>query len=254
MKGSTMKTTIAFVTGLCLAGFLTQAQTKLDNIIPVKAGQAIRLTFDYPEMVRISTWEKNEIAVQGTVSINNGENDDAFVLDIDNSGSTLDIKGRIKDMDNLPQRITVVRDGQKTTFANEQEWRKFKKENGGERFQMMNKGVDMDIILEIKVPAGMNTSLVSVYGMVEVTNFNGPLNVKATYGGVDAALTESTTGELSAETNYGHIYTNLSLTLDRDRISEGDFHMEVTARPGKGPAYRFESPYGNVYLRKADQN
>ena len=238
------------LTLLLLTALASQAQTSLNKSIPVSAGKPVKFTFDYPEMIRITTWDKNEISIQGTVSINNGENDDAFVLDVDNNGSALNIRGRIKNMEDLPQRITVVQGGVKTVFQNESEWRKFKKESGKGNFQMMNKGVDMDITLEIKVPAGMKTSLLSVYGMVEVKDFTGPLSVEATYGGVDAAIAESTTGELVAETNYGHIYTDLNIKFDNDKFRDEDFHLVVSAKPGSGPSYRFESPYGNVYLRK----
>lgn len=226
------------------------AQTRIEKSIPVKPGQKARFTFDYPEMIRVSTWDKNEIGIRGTVSINDGENDDAFVLDIGTEGNAVNILGRINDMDNLPQRITVVNDGVKTTFRNESEWRKFRAENGKSGYDRMNRGVDMDISLEIFVPARIATEIVSVYGMVEVRQFDGPLNVQATYGGVDAALTEGTTGELVAETNYGHIYTDLNLQFDSSHTREENFHTMVSAKPGKGPAYRFESAYGNVYLRR----
>ncbi|MBL7848447.1 MAG: hypothetical protein JNL40_13345 [Cyclobacteriaceae bacterium] len=241
------------ITTLALLAFsLTAiAQTKLDKTIALKAGQEVRLTFDYPKLIQVSTWDKNEIAIRGTVSINDGENDDAFVLDIDDKGGFLDIRGRIKDMDNLPHRITVMNDGQKTTFRNETEWRKFQKENGKRSYDMMNRGLDLEITLEIMIPAKVATSLVSVYGMVEVRQFNGPLFVQATYGGVDASLTESTTGELIAETNYGHIYSDLAIQLNSDKVREEEFHTLVAAKPGKGPAYRFESAYGNVYLRRS---
>ncbi len=235
---------------LLLFGPAVSAQTRLDKSIPVKAGQQVRLTFDYPELIRVTTWDRNEIAVQGTVSINDGENDDAFVLDIATHGDVLDIRGKINDMDNLPHRITVIKDGVKTTFRNESEWQKFRKENGKSTYDMMNRGLEMDIILDIKVPAKMQTSVVSVYGMVEVKQFNGPLRVEATYGGVDAAITENATGELVAETNYGHIYSDLTLSYNRDQVQEEDFHTVVSAKPGTGPSYHFESPYGNVYLRR----
>ncbi|MBL7863655.1 MAG: hypothetical protein JNK10_02190, partial [Cyclobacteriaceae bacterium] len=106
------------------------AQTTINKTIPVKAGQQLRLNFDYPDMVRLSTWDKNEISIQGKVSINGGESDDAFVLDIDAGGTTIYIKNEIRNMDDIPHRITIVRDGVKTVFKNEAEWKKYKKENG----------------------------------------------------------------------------------------------------------------------------
>lgn len=237
--------------GFALLAGATLAQTKLDKTIPLNPGQQVRLTFDYPELIRVSTWDRNEVSVQGSVSINDGENDEAFVLDINSSGETVDIRGKIKDMDDLPHRITVVKDGNKMVFRNESEWQKFRKEHGKSGYDMMNRGLEMEIKLDIKVPANRQTDVVSVYGMVEVKQFNGPLRVEATYGGVDAALTESETGELIAETNYGHIYSDLTLAFDRNGIREEDFHTLVKARPGNGPAYRFESAYGNVYLRRS---
>ena len=100
----------------------------------------------------------------------------------------------------------------------------------------------------------METRVESVYGIVEVRNFSGPLAVEATYGSVDAALTERTTGELTAETDYGQIYTNLEMKFSGDGIKERDFHTWVSAKPGAGPRYSFESKYGNVYLRKPSVN
>jgi DUF4097 and DUF4098 domain-containing protein YvlB len=114
--------------------------------------------------------------------------------------------------------------------------------------------VDMDIVLEIKVPRNAVTRVESVYGMVEVKDFSGPLTVDATYGGVDATVAAATTGQLRAETNYGQIYSNLEIKFSSDEMRERDFHTEVSAKLGAGPANSFESKYGNVYLRKPSSN
>ncbi len=235
---------------LCVLSLAAHGQTKLDKTIPVKTGQQLRLHFDYPELIRVSTWDRNEVSIQGTVSINEGENDDAFGLEVNLQGGYVDVRGKIKDMDNLPHRITVIEDGVKRTFRNEAEWKRYRKENGKTRYNSMNNGVEIDITLEIKVPAGMETKLVSVYGMVEVSSFNGPLRVEATYGGVDVALDETSTGEVVAETNYGHIYSDLAAKFDSGNSRDEDFHTLVSAKPGKGPTYRFESAYGSIYLRR----
>ena len=74
------------------------------------------------------------------------------------------------------------------------------------------------------------------------------MTVDATYGAVDATVNEATTGQLKAETNYGQIYTNLTLKISKGE--EEDFHTLISAKLGNGPDYSFESKYGNVYLRK----
>ena len=77
--------------------------------------------FDYPELIQVSTWDKNEISITGNVSINSGENDDAFELFTSTSGGTISIRNEIKNMKSLPQRITVVDGAQKLIFKNKED-------------------------------------------------------------------------------------------------------------------------------------
>jgi hypothetical protein len=227
---------------------VAMAQTPVNKSYPVTAGQKVSLRFDYPELVKISTWDKNEIAITGSVSINGGEHDDAFELVQSTSGNALYIENKIKNLKALPKRITVIRGTERLTFKSEADYKKYCEETGS-NFNIKSWGVDIDIVLEVKVPRGMETNLECVYGIAEVRNFFGPLNVEATYGGVDVAIQEKTTGELKAETGYGQIYTNLDLKFSGSEFK--DFHTQVIAKPGTGPRYSFESKYGNVYLRKA---
>jgi hypothetical protein len=231
---------------LLVVGQGVLAQTPINKSFAVQAGQTISFYFDHPELVKVSTWDKNEVSITGTVSINNGENDDAFGLTSSVSGVVLNIRGEMINMKSLPQRITIYRDGQKVTFKNKEEYQKYTSTSGRD-YDMMSTGVDIDITLEIKVPRNMITDIKSVYGFVEVRNFDGPIDVLSTYGGVDAALNPRAMGELVAETNYGTIYSNLDVKFKGE---EKSFHTLVSAKPGTGPKQTFESKYGNVYLRK----
>jgi len=245
-----MKAIIAVVLTALLAPTPDFAQTQINKSIPVSAGQTVLLHFDYPEMVRVSTWDKNEVSVQGTVSINNGESDDAFELFTSSSGNTVSVRNEIKNLKSLPQRYTIIDGSQKITFKDRAELKKYQEQNG-RQYDVMSCGVDMEIVLEIKVPRNVKTKVESVYGMVEIKDFTGPLDVEATYGGVDAALTERSIGLISAETNYGNIYTNFDSKFGGEG-SDKHFHTNVSAKPGSGPEYSLESKYGNVYIRKAN--
>ncbi len=224
------------------------AQTPVNKVYPVTAGQKISLRFDYPELVKISTWDKNEISITGSVSINGGENDDAFEFLQSTSGNMIYIENKIRNLKELPHRITVTNNGEKVTFKTKADYQKYCEEHG-RNFNQRSEGVDMDILLEVKVPRNIEVKLESVYGVVEVKNYTGPLTVEATYGGVDVTVQEKTMGELRAETNYGQIYSNLDLKFSGSEFK--DFHTQVSAKLGSGPRYSFESKYGNVYLRKA---
>ena len=245
-----MKAIIAVVLTALLTPIPNFAQTQINKSIAVSSGQSVLLHFDYPELVRVSTWDKNEVSIQGTVSINNGESDDAFELFTTSSGNTVSIRNEIKNLKNLPQRYTIVDGTQKITFKDRAELKKYQEQNG-RQFDVMSCGVDMEIVLEIKVPRNVKTKVESIYGMVEVKEFSGPLDVESTYGGVDAALTERAIGTITAQTNYGEIYTNFDSKFGGDK-TDRNFYTNVSAKPGSGPEYSFESKYGNVYIRKAN--
>jgi hypothetical protein len=247
-----MRTKILVLLVGILAPFQDYAQTPINKVIPFKAGQKISMRFDYPELVKVSTWDKNEISIQGSVSINTGENDDAFELISSIADNTISIKNEIRNMKNLPRRVTVRDGAQKIVFRTKEEMKKYQEEHNLTSFNSVSYGVEMDIVLEIKVPRNAETMVESVYGMVEIKDFTGPLTVEATYGGVDAALAERSVGQITAETNYGEIYSNLDVKFGGEGLRQGDFHTNVSAKPGTGPAYYFDSKYGNVYLRKAN--
>ena len=233
---------ISIITGVVIA------QTPVNKSYPAAPGQKIVFHFDYPELVKISTWDRNEISIEGVATINAGESDDAFELSHSVNGNTIEIESRIKNLKSLPQRITVTRGEEKITFQTKADYKKYCEEHGRD-FNTTSWGVDIEIVLEIKVPKNMETSIKSVYGMVEVKSFQGPLSVDATYGGVDVSVHEKSIGELIAETGYGQIYSNLDSKFTGSEFE--DFHTVVSIKPGTGPRFNVESKYGNVYLRKA---
>lgn len=231
----------------CLLCIASAAQTKVNKTYPVRTGQQVELTFDYPKIVRISTWDKNEVAVTATVNINEGENDNAFELLDETNDGKISIRNIIRDMKSLPKRYTVVKNGLKSTFKSKEDFQSFMSQNRGGA-QMTSEGVDMEIVVEVKVPANTATNVKATYGIVELVNFNGPATVNATYGGIDATVTPATVGRLQATTHYGKMFTNLDLKLTAKE--ERDFYSSITAEPGKGPEYILKSTYGNLYLRK----
>jgi hypothetical protein len=237
-----------FIWLCCIIATGAAAQTVVNKSYPVKSGQTVELEFDYPKVIRVSTWDKNEVSITAKVSINDGENDAAFLLEDKTVDGALSIRNRIRDMDKLPRIYTVIQDGKKTTFRTKEQYQAYKGNMGGSRNYISSDGVDIEITLDIKVPANTATNIKATYGIVELVNFNAPATVNATYGGIDATVAPASTGKLQATTSYGQIFTNLDLKLT-DK-TERDFFTSITAEPGRGPAYILKSTYGNLYLRK----
>lgn len=237
-----------FIGLCCLIVTGATAQTKVSKTYPVKPGQKIQLDFDYPKVIRISTWDKNVISIEALVDINQGDNDTAFVIYNSIEGDKLSIRNEIKNMKNLPRIYTVTQGGQKTVFRSKEDYRAFIAQTGNQSGRSTSEGVDMQITMDIKVPANTQMNVNARYGIVELVNFRGPANINAIYGGIDVTIEPSSIGKLNVITRYGEIYTNLDLKLTA--VEEKSFFSSITAEPGKGPAYILNSSYGNLYLRK----
>ena len=97
------------------------AQSSIDRTIPVRAGQTIDMHFDYPELIRVTTWDRNEISITGSVNINGGENDDAFRLESSFDGPVVKIRSEIKGLKDLPHRIVVTDGERKIMFKDKAE-------------------------------------------------------------------------------------------------------------------------------------
>jgi hypothetical protein len=249
-----MKLTIAILS-ILVAATTGTAQMKVEKSIPWKSGQQLQIDFDDPDL-KIHTWDKNEVSVTGTASINHGENDNAFELIVEQLPGAVKLSSLLKDKENIPQRITIKKGDKEYHFKakdySDPEIQKFLEENGRE-YSYMSQGIMKDIKLEVFVPKGTVTSVTSKHGLVEVTKFDAPLTVNAKFGKIDASVPVQTIGELSARTRHGEILSNLDVKFDQSPlVSKKDHWTEITAKPGKGPYYRLESKFGNVYLRKPE--
>ena len=243
---------------LVVLGMLTlvvgsPAQTPIEKSIPAQSGQKVSLEFEDPNLIVIHTWEKQEVKITGNVSINRGENDNAFALDVSYKDGTLRIKSTLKDKENIPHRIVIKKDDTeyyfKTSNESDPEIIKFKAEHG-HQYSYMSHGITKDISLEVWVPAGTDTFIESKFGLIEVRDFRAPLKAISKFGGIDAAVAIGSVGELTAKTQFGEILTNLDVKFSDGRINQDGHWTVVSAKTGSGPKYDFESKFGKVYLRR----
>ncbi|MFW1123174.1 hypothetical protein ACEV8Z_24385, partial [Vibrio parahaemolyticus] len=88
---------------LCMLIGSLHAQTIVNRSISTAAAKEINFNFDFPKVIKFSTWDKNEVAITASVSINGGDNNDAFVLEEKKENDAITITGKIKDFDKLPR-------------------------------------------------------------------------------------------------------------------------------------------------------
>lgn len=248
-----MKTII--LAGLIACSAIAFAQTKVEKSFSTSAVKQLELTFDFPELIRVRSWDKSEVSIRASISINGGESDEAFEIASSNQDGKLTISSRVKDLEKIPHRITFRKDNQDVVFPtgdkNDPRVAKFLEENGS-TYSYMSTGVDIRITVDVLIPSGMKTKIFSKFGMVEIHDCRAPLQIDAPHGGVDATIQSSVTGALVARTQFGEILTNLEskFTPMNEGRNRPEHWTEVVTTLGGSNAYQIESRFGKIYLRK----
>jgi hypothetical protein len=254
-----MKTIFLWVASVLTIG--ATAQSTVNKSYPVKPGQQIEISFDFPN-VKVSTWDRNEVSIVAHVSINEGENDSAFELEDKSTDAMVNIKSRVKNMDKLPRRYTVTgHDGKKTIFRTKEDYKAFRSTNTID-YSTISDGPDMDISIEIKVPANTPTYIKSEYGRIDAVfddNFlKVPLTLVSTYGRVDVSVPVAVKANVNMKTSYGEILASKDLKIDIERVLAKDNLFSFSNKDikgklnGGGTDLSLRSDYGKIYLRKTN--
>ena len=242
---------------LCLFSIDVSGQKKLDQKYPTSGLKSVELAFTWPELIIVRKSTGSEVMIKGTVSINNGENDDAFQFTSTTEDGHLSIESFIKDRDKLPKRIKIGNGDEEVYFKAESMddpiVQKYL-EGIGRNYKYVNQGVIKDIILEIHVPENLELTVNSKYGVIEVEDFSSTATFQSKYGGVDMTVSTSDNLEIKARTKYGDVFTDLDKNMlpNPNPIKGMGKWMTITGKIGSGAnRCTLESQYGNVYIRKA---
>ena len=232
---------------------LSFAQTTFEKSVQVNPGQEVKFEFTWPELVIFRTWDKGEIKIVAKVVINRGQNDDAFNIAVNQASDNIMIASIIEDYKNLPRKIIINKDGQEYFFdsddRNSPEIRTFKKENEGSKYNYMQEGVIIDIVVEVWVPNNISIDVYSKFGLIEVVNFPGKLTAHSKFGGIDLATNGSIA--IKAGTKFGEKYTNLTSNVTSLQVGSypGKWDWVQLGKPD-GSLTELKSEFGNIYIRK----
>ncbi len=221
----------------------------------------------------IRSWDENNIRFRGSVSINLGENNEAFEWAVESEDGEIRVASDIPDFEELPEYITLYRDGEKIysspESADDAQWKAMR----DEEHTWMSKGPVIEVEMELFVPKGLKIRVKSLYGDLNIENCSQAMEVENTYGHivaefqedipatgssltstysfVDAAVHEAMGMNLSLNTNHGSIYSNLDLEINLDESEQEGYHTVIVGKVNRGgKKLTLKSPYSNIYLRK----
>lgn len=239
---------------LLLFSELLLSQTLVTESIPTQAEQPVIMRFDDPEQVVIEVWNQSTIKVEASVSINHGENDDAFRINTDRTGDALNVSTEIVGRKDLPEKIVIHHADQDHYFDTE-DWshpdvQAFLKKYGRENMQWMSHGSIIDIQMKVFVPENIALEVRSKFGLVEMQGVTRSLALRSEHGGLDLAVPSTARYDFGIACEWGEVYTNLELDIESAKPGKMLKAERFVAKlNGGGTPVRLVSEHGNVYLR-----
>jgi hypothetical protein len=232
------------------------AQTNEVKKVDIQPGQTALLGFDYANLINVRGWSEGYIEIRSNVLINMGKNDSAWFVETEDIDNGKKVTGYIQDRENLPEMITIRKDGQTYYFdtddSNSSTLQKFYEEHGRGGYEWMSHGVAWEIEIEIMIPKNIILDITSKHGLIDIENFTGQVVANSKHGGIDIAMPVSSANHFDLNSRWGEIYTNLDFKYDKKLFPDGEKwnYVVCSLNGGKGALIKLQSKHGNLYLRK----
>lgn len=205
---------------LCVATWVSYAQTKVTETATVNGQDLLELKFDFADEINIETWDKNEIYVEVSVSINDGEYDHIFSLE-----------------KRVTSRSIVIE-------MDKNMWDKIEQRGNNCSFQT-------DLFYTVKMPRNMKVDAYTISGDFILNRYPQDMKLKTISGDIDIAVGSSGI-DFKAKTISGEVYSDLNITYPdgKDGLRQ-IVGMNLKGRVNNGGTpMELETISGNIYLRR----
>ncbi len=229
-----IKRTLLLICAFFLLGPL-MAQKLIEKNVAYKEGQEIVLELPIGESIKITGWDKQEVALRASVNINGNKLNDAYALEVRN-GAVLHIEASLDEK--------MLGNGSVGDCNG----------NSDTNFQRISKGdkgaVCAEITYELKVPRNARLRLETINANVEAVGLRGPTKLKSISGFIDFSWPEQQDAELQLKSITGELYTDLAFDILNKKEDAPMIGYELKGRKGKGgPLVDLETISNNIYLR-----
>lgn len=232
-------------------------QTPINKTIAVENQNLLKIETLYTD-ITVKTWDKNEILINGNVSINNGAEDEAFEMDIKEKSKHISIETSI-DFKSLTNELNS------------------RKRNSYDKDCMTkySNGHMINSQLTITIPRSMELDVAATYGSVKVEELSQNTSIENTYGPIDVVVKNMETienlilhsvystvdltispnvkADMELITDFGEIYTDLEMDIKTNQSMKKNFMGDKikSSLNGGGNKIKLESNYSNVYVRQS---
>lgn len=213
---------------------IAHSQKVIEKTYPVSSSDEISIEFQFADEINISTWDKNEVYVKATISINDNQDNERFSLNQKQRSTGIKIESEIEDMSDLHRHKKIIKD-----------------DDDGNTI-IYDCSIDMDLFFEVKIPKNRKLDVETISGDITITGVQARMNINTISGFIDLALPSDYNADLELSTITGGMYSDFEFDKEEN---DGYHHYgrnEISKQLNKGGTRIFlETISGDIYLRKA---
>jgi len=230
---------------LIISALNGSAQRIVEKSVEVNIASKISLEFKYASNINVTGWDQDKVQVVASVTINDGESNDIYEIEVSKSGNDLVLSSNSKELEN--------------------HWRTIRSGSN----DCCNDCCQTTIDIEVKIPSALDLYVDTISGTITTTGLSGRLDLntisgdvtlspieksfhaKSISGDVELLVERNLNADFNAKTISGEIYFNLDFEyLDKKNGLRQIVGQKVRGRLNQGgEGWDLETISGNIYLR-----
>ncbi len=183
-------------------------------------GKTVEMKFDFADTIFIEAWNKNTLALEVSVNIDENLYNDEYTLNVNEKPGSVSLEEKV-------------------------DFKAIQKRKGKE-----NCNINSHIIYTLKVPADLAFNLKTISGQVEIKGTTGKIDVNSISGFIDYAAPAACKAKINLSTISGNVYSNLKFDKQNDREMKwvgSEYNLTLN---GGGPEMALKTISGDIFLRK----
>ena len=221
----------ALMLALCLQG---SAEKVVQETATVTEGQEIRIDLKLGDEINIIPVKGNRFELNGTIDVNDGEDDDAYTVELDSNGHQLSVESHI-DKQLKPRQYVEKYDEHGNVIASY--W-----------------NTKIDARFDVRVPIGHALEIETINATLNLKLVGAPLKVKTINGEINLAIPDRSDLDLDIHTIKGDCLTDIPATQLKELSRKDEWvacHVRYRLNEG-GTSVRMETINGYMYLLHED--
>ena len=210
---------------LCTILLPLAAQKIIEKHIDFSGKKMISMNLEIADSIRIITWNKSEVYMKASVSINNDKNNDDYKVNFEEGRSDVTIHSKF-------------------------EFEKGKNCCGDSGNCHCNCNCHEKIYFDVFIPENADLSVETINGDITITGNTAQVRAHSISGFIDFTVTPDIKADLKMNTISGTMYSNFDFSTEKNLRRAGGSSISTILNGGGDKSIDLETISGDIFLRK----